>query len=283
MAKEVAVQKSQELTAAQVAEMNELYGTGESISNRAEDNIIPLIYILQPMSPQVQAHRPEYIPGAVAGSIWLRNASTPIIPGPTGILFQPCYAWKDWGEWVPRERGGGFAGRFKNKWDGDDVPDCEDALSTIGDSGFPVWTRPNGNDLVFTRNHAGFVLLDGVPLPYVIPFTSSGLSTSKSWNTRMGNKIRKGGGKVDPWVVIYRLRTIPKHNPKGDWFAFDISDAGEQDGYPALNNGDIPRGFVRTKEDIDRGKTFSKGFVDNQRQAEAPMAASVDMKDEIPF
>ena len=277
--------KAPEMTPAQIEEMNELYGTGVGISRRQEDNIIPLIYILQPLSPQAQSHRPDYIQGAVPGMIWLRNASNPLVAGNTGILFQPCFVWKDWGEWIPRERGGGMAGRWANKWDtnlGDDVPDCADAQSTVQDGGFPSWTRPNGNDLTLTRSHAGFVLLNGIPLPYVIPFTSSGLSISKGWMTRMGTKFKRDGTPADIWSVIYRLKTKAMHNAKGDWFAFDVHDTGEADGYPAIGNG-IPTGFVHTRQDIERGKELHKAFAERKLQAEAPVAASGDMRDEIPF
>jgi hypothetical protein len=283
MAKEVATKAQNELTPAQLAKLEELYGTGESISKAPEDNIIPLVYVLQPLTPQAQAHRPEYLPGAVPGSIWLKNAADPIVPGNVGILFQPCVLTVEWIEWVPRDKGGGLAGIWPNKKEGrNDVPDCPDAKATHPDGqGFPSWTRPNGNDLILTRSHAGFVIRDGMPLPYSIPFSSSGLTISRAWNTRMGSKYRKSGLLADPWCVVYRLKTVAKHNNKGDWFAFDIFDTGEADGYGPIGNV-VPAGFLRTEEDIERGKEFAKRFATGEVKAEAP-AHTEEMKDEIPF
>src|ERR1700744_6508473 len=64
---------------------------GKGVSTASEDNIVPLIYVLQSGSPQVKKNNPDYIEGAGEGDLWLRNAPTPIIDGLKGILVQPCY------------------------------------------------------------------------------------------------------------------------------------------------------------------------------------------------
>src|SRR5438477_259916 len=72
-----------------------------SLSKDQADNLVPLIYLLQPLSPQVMRGDPARIDGAEPGDIWLRNSERPIIKSEKGMLFQPCFFYKDIVEWVP--------------------------------------------------------------------------------------------------------------------------------------------------------------------------------------
>src|SRR5580698_7538983 len=65
--------------------------TGKGVSTDASDNLVPLIYILDAKSPQCDQNEAAYMPGARAGTIWLRNFSRPLVDGNEGILFQPCH------------------------------------------------------------------------------------------------------------------------------------------------------------------------------------------------
>ena len=84
---------------------------GAGLSTAAEDNLVPMMRILQTLSPQAKANNPDYIPGAKPGDIWLRNSDYPPISGAEGILFQPCYFSQDYVEWIPRSAGGGLVAR----------------------------------------------------------------------------------------------------------------------------------------------------------------------------
>src|SRR5262252_8802325 len=86
---------------------------GKGLSTKAEDNIVPIITVLQPLSPQLQRSSTKYISSAMAGDIMMKNAANPIIKGESGIIFQPCYFMKEWVEWVPRTSGGGFVARHE--------------------------------------------------------------------------------------------------------------------------------------------------------------------------
>src|SRR3954465_1560369 len=53
---------------------------GEGVSTLASDNVVPLIYLLQALSPQCVRQSPGYVTpgvggekGAVAGNIWFRG------------------------------------------------------------------------------------------------------------------------------------------------------------------------------------------------------------------
>jgi len=189
---------------------------GKGTSQRPEDNTVPLVYILQGLSPQINKRNDDYIEGAEVGDIWLRHAPSPIIKGDEGILFLPCHFWKDYVEWIPRDAGGGFAGRHH------DLP--REAVEVPGSRSHKM---PNGNDLVRTANHAGYVLLPNLrPLPYVIPMKSTGLKVSGDWMMMMNNK-RDDKGKVYPsYLYKYRLTTKHRKNKEGEWYIFDVADAG---------------------------------------------------------
>src|SRR6202035_3091033 len=45
---------------------------GRGVSTAQEDNQVPLIYVLQPLSPQVDKRSEQYVEGAEPGDLWLR-------------------------------------------------------------------------------------------------------------------------------------------------------------------------------------------------------------------
>lgn len=266
---------------------------GLGVSTDRADNIVPLIYVMQPLSPQVDEGSPQHVPGAKPGSIWLRNCATPMISGDGGILVQPVLFTKDWGEWVPRERGGGLMGRHANRQaaavdvtrlgdklvEGEDMPDCLGASFTVNaQTRQKVWTVRRGdavNDLVHTRNHAVRVFLDEhTALPYVIPLKGTGHGVSKEWMGKM--MVKRAGGKLLPsFACLYRLTTRQRQNAKGKWWQFVVDDAG----------------YV-SAGDYREGKALHDAFESGAKVAEAEVAAGDDrvpdgggasVDSEIPF
>jgi len=220
---------------------------GKGVSTAQEDNLVPLIYILQPLSPQVNKRNPDYIEGAEPGDIWLRNSPNPIVPGDEGVLFQPCYFSKDWVEWVPRESGGGFVGRTEH---------CPTDVTRVADPKNPNkvrFVRPNGNDVIETRYHAGFVLTGDRALPYIIPMSSSGHTISRNWMFLMNTKMAPGNIKPPCFASAYRLKTKERSNAAGTWSTWDISDGGWLD-----------------EASYDRGRELYEAFASGAKQAEAP-------------
>ena len=234
--------------------------SGKGVSRDQSDNIVPLIYVLQALSPQCNKRGPDYIEGAEDGAIWLRNSSEGVVSGEDGILFQPCYFQKDWVEWVPRAAGGGFAGRHDEK-PGEAVeksldPEKPDRLS---------WVLPNGNTVMETRYHIGYVHLpDGRRLPYVIPMSSSAHTVSRGWMFLMNSKSSDGGKTVAPaWMALYRLRTKAKTKNGFNWSLWDVSDAG----------------WIQSADDYTRGLALYNSFEGGEKIVEAP--ASQDIADPI--
>jgi hypothetical protein len=245
---------------------------GAGISTAQEDNLVPLIYIFQSNSPQVNDRSEAYIEGAKQGDIWLRASSDPVASGTDGILFQPCHWTKVWIEWVPRTHGGGFIARHKK------LPQEAQLRDVVTDSGDVVqmYTMANGNELKETREHAGFVLGRGAPQPYIIPFTSSGHTVSRDWMTRMGFK-EHNGKRVPSWACVYRLTTKHRKNKRGEWFIFNVVDANTADGYRGS--------WVQTPADVERGEKLFEAFQSGEKQAGSPEAATQASMgaDDIPF
>jgi hypothetical protein len=192
---------------------------GKGVSTDQSDNLIPLIYVLQPLSPACNKRDPAHIEGAEPGALWLKNSAHPIVDGETGIVFQPCYFSKDWVEWVPRENGGGFAGRH---------PTLPKEAKEHRDPKNPQkvkYVMPNGNECIETRYHAGFVLTPQGPLPYVIPMSSTAHTASRQLMFMMNSK-QMNGKKLPSWACTYRLKTKQKSNAAGTWFTWAIEDEG---------------------------------------------------------
>ena len=222
---------------------------GKGASKDQADNMVPLIYILQAQSPQVMKRNPQHIEGAEAGSIWLRGVADPVIDGDEGILFQPCYWHKDWVEWIPRDAGGGFVGRH---------PTLPEDAKNIADPRNPNrmnWMRPNGNQLRETRYHVGLVHGRGAPMPFVIPMSSSGHTTSRAWMFLMNSKHHPSGGTWPTCAYIYRLKTKLRTNAQGEWYAWDIIDENVQ---------------VDIKE-YELGAALHDAFDSGAKTAEAPL------------
>lgn len=223
---------------------------GKGTSQAQEDNIVPLIYVLQAQSPQCNQRSPDYVQDAVAGSIWLRTSGLPAIDGEDGILFQPCYFHKDWVEWIPN-RGGYVARHAEKPADAVQKPDPKNADKLI-------WKRANGNDLVETRYHVGFVILEDRVMPYVIPMAGSQHSVSRQWMFLMNAKQMPGlDGPPPSWASKYRLTTRFRSNDQGEWYTLDVADAG----------------WIETEAEYARGLKLHEAFVSGEMRAEAEVQA----------
>lgn len=222
---------------------------GAGVSHAQEDNIIPLVYLLQSNSPQVQRGHEKHIDGAQAGDVWLRNEpdGENIINGQEGLVVQPCFFSKCWIEWLPDR--GGFAGRHQDR------PEDAALRTVVTDNGTEVqrWVRPNGNIVVETREYAVIVHVGDKRLGYVIPFSGSGHTPARNWMTTIGKKKLPNGADAPAFAYLYRL--VPKLRTKGpnSWYQYDISLEGP----------------VETLEDFNAGAELYEAFESGAKQAAA--------------
>lgn len=206
---------------------------GAGVSTDQADNLVPLIYVLDAKSPQVDENDAKYIRGAKPGSIWLRNYSTPIVEGSAGVLFQPCWFYKDWVEWRLRTQGGGFV--KAHEWNDDLDDGTEDAGRPKEAKKGPhpenpkkeIWFMANGNEVKCTRHHVGFVLFpEGQFAPFAISLSSTGHTTSKNWMFTMMNNRLPNGQPEPSYARGYRLRTKQRSNAQGKWYVLEHMDEG---------------------------------------------------------
>lgn len=242
----VATRKTGSVPAALADRMRE--DSGKGTSSDQSDSLIPLLYVLQPLSPQVLAKNPAKIPGAEAGDLWLRGSVDSIVKGEEGLVFQPCHFSKDWVEWISRKKGGGFVGRHKER--PDDAVQKKDPEKPSRMS----W-KLGDHDLVETRYMAGIVHRGSERLPYIIPFSSTGHSVAKGWMFMMRSK--NVGGRVAPsFGTLYRLKTTMRSNNDGEWFVISVDQEGD--------------GWIVDEGDYEMGRSLHDAFESGAKRAETP-------------
>jgi hypothetical protein len=237
---------------------------GQGVSDRPEDNLIPLIYLLQDGSPQVKKREPKYIEGAEAGDIILTNLKR-LYKGSTGIVFQPVAFTVDWGEWIKRDKGGGFVARHTSR-----PPNALEVPDPKAQGRRMLWEMPNGNDLIETRNHYGYILDPELgPMQALLPLTSTGHQVSRAWMTEMRTKRLPDGRRAPSYARAYRLTSVVRKNVGNpDSFTYQVQDEGW-----------LPM------EQIRLGIDLARDISDGVRVAAEPEAGSTasEMDDSIPF
>jgi hypothetical protein len=226
------------------------------VSFKQEDQLLPLIYVLQQMSPSVDKRGDGYIEGAEAGDFWLRNALKPIRNGEEGIIAIPVEMKHAWVEWLPNR--GGFVTRHE-------APPIDMISKMVrGDDGRERSTlvRANGNIIAETREF--YILVDGDP--YVFPCTSTKHTFARQWQTMFHRFKHPKTGRILPaFAHMYRLSTIPQSNVLGKWFGLKFEDMGETP-------------IKELKVAIE----FSNAVVESRVKPEAPIDGG-EGKDDIPF
>ena len=182
---------------------------------RAKDLLMPMIGLLQDMSPFVKKSEGAYIAGAEAGML-INTATHELYEGNTGVLLVPCFYEAVLIEWVPRDNGGGLVKIYP-----DDDPIQK---TTRRKPNSATESLPNGNDLVRTAQHYCLLINEetGDYTRVVVPLSSTGLKKSRLWNSLMDNiRLQRADGtryKPASFSHQYRLTTIPEKNKKGSFF-----------------------------------------------------------------
>lgn len=209
---------------------------GKGLSTDASDNIVPLVYVLQSNSPALDRANAQMYLGkqAKAGDIWLRGTKT-FFPADSeddneeGMLVVPCHFSKCWIEWRP-DRGGFVARHAKRPAAAVLKSEKREGSDRMRD----VWRMPGGNSVQETREYVVLVLNhpSGRPMPFVIPMTSTQHTAARMWMSLMNEKTLPGdASKSAPlFSHVYRMKTVAQSNDDGNWYGWQITDAGEEDG-----------------------------------------------------
>jgi hypothetical protein len=165
-----------------------------------EDQAIAILRVLQSNSPVLMDH-----PECKAGHIF--NAATneshaELVMTPIG--FVGCYV-----EYIPRDQGGGFAGRHSKD---------SGIRNTATQEGNKLYL-PNGNELVETAEHMVIVWPENEP-PYLalFPLSSTQIKYSRQWNTDIGRRAKA------MYVTKYKISTAVEKNNKGSWYSLKNID-----------------------------------------------------------
>ena len=254
------VTKTQEApTPAAMAQYEEDSGLG--VSAAPEDNLIPMAKILQTLSPQLNKKKAEYVEEAEVGDILLKGHEPSVIKGDKGFEFVPCYFTKDYVEWIPRDSGGGLVARHKAQ------PKEAKEIKDKQNPNRRTVVMPNGNEIIETRYHIGYVIdEDGSLSPYVLPFKSTGHAVSREWMFSMNSKRLPSGATAPSFAFSYRLKTKERSNAAGDWLVFAVSSGRS-----------IPKESTIYQSAKSLHLAFAAGAKDIERDDEAPAQS------EIPF
>jgi hypothetical protein len=190
---------------------------GEGVSSKAEDQLIPLIYVLQSNSPQVDKRGNAYEENAEPGDFFLRGAINPVRSGIEGIEAQPCMMLRKWVEWLPSRRG------YVTEHD-QPPADLESRISsenTIEKT--ELVRKSNGNTIVDTRQF--YLIVEGQP--FVLPCYSTRHTFARKWQTDLNQRRHPDTGNVLPaFLHRYRLTTYPDENAKGKYFSLKFTYIG---------------------------------------------------------
>ena len=229
---------------------------GMGVSFKQEDQLLPLIYVLQSNSPSVEKRGDAYIEGAEPGHFWLRNALDPIRDGEKGIIAIPCEMKRTWIEWLPNRQG--FVARH------DEPPADMEEKMVRDDNGrekMVLIRSGNGNNIQDTREF--YIIVDGHP--YVLPCTGTKHTFARQWQTMFHQYTHPKTGNVLPaFAHKYKLTTVPMSNAIGKWFGVRFQDMG-----------------MVSLAEYEAGKAFNLAVKRGEKKAEAPVSEGRD--DEIPF
>lgn len=274
MAQEVATKDKQAVAPASVEELEKqmMEDAGRGVSTDASDNIIPQISVLQPLSPEV-LEGPGQFEGAKPGDFLLAGKS--VVPGKTGIWFQPAAVRQVWLEFTPLSQGGGFVA--SHEFTGENV------LPQGARRGekMRVYFPDSGNECIHYRQLAGICWQAQIGLEYNISFKSTGHTIMREWNTLAMRSNRFANGSSRPfWGHVYHLTTVQKRNQAGQWYQINVGDP------VLLSSPDAVTVVGDQKYAYEIGRALAMAFETQEKVAAAPVASggkNGSAGDDIPF
>ena len=184
----------------------------------SDDTQIPFMVLLQPMSPSVVDGKEGAKPGC-----WYNTVTEEIYPKDEGFLFVPATTRHYYGEWTPRDAGGGFHGH--HEVDSELVQEAVRNSTKFGRN-----KLDNGNDLVECYYAYGVVCDGEEPESMaVIAFTSTKIRSYKGWQTRMRQLSIQApsGRRMRPPMNAHltRVTSEMKKNDQGTFYVPVINSA----------------------------------------------------------
>lgn len=194
-----------------------LRDSGAGVDDMSMDDVaVPYLYILQQMSPQVDADSDAYVKDAKPG-MFFNNVNEEVYDGrEEGVVVIPCAYERKYVEWVDRDSGGGYVADH-------DIESGILSECTPNDKGIPV--LGNGHLIVETAYHYVYMRnpITGVWEEIIIPMKSTMLKKSRRWNkTLMATLIPGTPNRAPRWLYPYKLKTVKETKNNNTWSNFDI-------------------------------------------------------------
>jgi len=208
MAKNLTDKQTQELA---LASFEEDAGIGTEDMSK-DDLVLPFLRVAQKMSPILDEDDGQYNPEAKVGMFY--NTATGKLYNSVRVV--PVYYSRTALEWAPN--GGGFVAEHPIT-----------ILDTLERNDKGKYLK--GENVVDdTRQHYVFIVNeDGSYDPALLSLSSTGIKTSRNWNTMMRNlKIQGANGSFNPPIFsqIYGLTTVSQSNDFGTWKAIHVAHEG---------------------------------------------------------
>jgi hypothetical protein len=257
---------------------NDYESTGEGLSKKQQDNLIPRMTLLQPLSKQCNSADPKYVPGAQAGMVHAPViAESPLIEcrrgkigqqeynGP-GLLLQACFLNNGVNEWIARDAGGGFIGAHPLVKDNVEQTMLHHGAKRVPDAKNPKrfkWLNGN-HEFIETRNCAFFLFVeepDGEggyqqksppeELMAALSFKSTEHTFVKSWMTQMNRRRMPNGRDADIYCNIWRMTAKYMANTEGNWYGWQVDWVSLVPTRELLVRGrDLHHAFTRGEKEI---------------------------------
>ncbi len=213
---EVTQKKTAGLPAASMFEDDASQGLG-NISQ--QDLALPFLKILGQLSPEVNKRDGKHVEGAEPGMIF-NSVTGELYDGVKGIDVIPALYKLEYVEWKDRGEGPGAPVMVHHA--------SSDIMSQTKPDASYRDRLPNGNYIEKTASH--FVMITGdTPSTALISMTRTQLKISRKWNSMIsGIKLKGKNGLYTPssYSHIYKLKTVPMSNEKGNWFGWEVSKVG---------------------------------------------------------
>lgn len=229
---------------------------------RMADQIVPRIRLLQDLSPQLKANKPEYIEGAKPGD--LVNIATRKLYKVMHVVvaaYQPQFI-----EWKPNR-----GGLVKN-WMQDETEFRRSKFVEEGEKKY--FKTPSGNVMQPTGTFFGFEVSGEIPEMVVFGLASTQFKHSQAWVTKiMGERVKLSDGSIirpAPFYRTYKVDPQPETSGKNDWYGYHVvSDVPTA----ALPNGKVIMNLAR-----ELAQMAKEGAVSAEIEEE-----SAETTDEKPF
>tara|TARA_R110000822_G_C15283171_1_gene490364 strand:- start:398 stop:1195 length:798 start_codon:yes stop_codon:yes gene_type:complete len=241
---------------------------GEGASFDSSEMQIPFVRLLQPLSPQLNKNKSDFIKGAGAGDAF-NNVTGEFWEGEGGIVVVPCFQTTKYLEFVPRDQGGGFRG---------EIPANDPVLQRTTRAGSKE-ILPTGNELVKSDQHFCLVVgEDGMTQPVVIDMKSTQLKVSRRWKTQIAmSKVKhpKTGQMITPpvFATTWKLTSVEESNDQGSWSNWAVEKVG------LVEDRNLLLEAKAFRESVVAGEVKASA---NDGQDQAAPAADMDDTD-IPF